>query len=151
MELTIIGLYEEQYNACSAKYDLLASGFSRSKVQLNPDDEFSETEISPIPRQKSASLGASIGNFFTSLLSVHDKSTYSNIYAEAVKRGNFVLTVDVASDDERARATEIMARHSPVEMEERSADWVRHGWRGHNPEASAQTGVSVRHKKETGG
>lgn len=27
----------------------------------------------------------------------------------------------------------------------------KHGWRGHNPEAFAQTGISVRHKKETGG
>lgn len=152
MELTIIGVYDEQQNARSAKYDLLASGFSRSRVQLNPDDEFSETPGSRMPRQKNASLDASIGNFFTSLFSVHDKSTYSNIYAEAVKRGDSVLTVDVASDDERARATDIVARHSPIQMEERSADWVRHGWRGHDPEeASSHAGASTQRKKDTGG
>lgn len=152
MELTIIGIYEEQQNARSAKYDLLASGFSRSKVQLNPDDEFSATTSPSAPSQKSASLNASIGNFFSSLFNVHGKHTYSNVYAEAVKRGDSVLTVDVVSDDQRARAKEIMARHGPAVVEERSADWIRHGWRGHNPEEdSSQAGASTQGKRDTGG
>jgi hypothetical protein len=33
-----------------------------------------------------------------------------------------------------------MRRYSPVDVDERSADWVRHGWRGHNPQASEQAG-----------
>lgn len=152
MELTIIAIYEEQQNARSAKYDLLASGFSRSKVQLNPDDEFSATTTPSTHNQKSASLNASIGNFFTSMLNVHGKNTYSNVYAEAVKRGDSVLTVDVVSDDQRALAKEIMARHDPAEIEERSADWIRQGWRGHDPdEESSQAGTSTERKKGEGG
>jgi len=152
MELTIIGIYEEQQNARSAKYDLLASGFSRSKVQLNPDDEFSATTSPAVQTQPSASLNASIGNFFSSLFNVHGKHTYSNVYAEAVKRGESVLTVDVVSDDQRARAKEIMARHGTPVIEERSADWIRHGWLGHNPEEdSSQAGTSTQRKKDTGG
>ena len=151
MELTIIGVYEDQQNARSAKYDLLASGFSRSKVQLNPDDEYSATTSHSAQSQKNASLNASVGDFFSSLFNVHGKHTYSNVYAEAVKRGDSVLTVDVDSDDQRARAKEIMARHDPAEIEERSADWIRHGWRGHNPEeASSQAGTSTQRKKDTG-
>jgi hypothetical protein len=152
MELTIIGVYEEQQNARSAKYDLLASGFSRSKVQLNPDDELSATTSPSAQNQKNASINASIGNFFSSMLNVHGKNTYSNVYAEAVKRGDSVLTVDVVSDEQRALAKEIMARHGPAEIEERSADWIRHGWRGHNPEeASSQADTSTQRKKDTGG
>jgi len=151
MELTIIGVYEEQQNARSAKYDLLASGFSRSKVQLIPDDEFSATTNAPITSQENASLNASIGNFFSSLLNVHGKTTYSNVYAEAVRRGDSVLTVDVASDEQRIRAKELMSRHDPVEIEERSATWIRHGWRGHNPEEASSQADSIQRKKETGG
>ncbi|HVK94353.1 MAG TPA: hypothetical protein VM571_06470 [Noviherbaspirillum sp.] len=152
MELTIIGVYEEQQNARSAKYDLLASGFSRSKVQLNPDDEFSATTSRSAQSQKNASLHASIDNFFNSMFNVHGKHTYSNVYAEAVKRGDSVLTVDVVTDDERALAKEIMARHGQAEIEERSADWIRHGWRGHDPEEeSSQAGTSTPPKKDTGG
>lgn len=152
MELTIIGIFEDPQNARSAKYGLLSSGFGRSVVQLNPDEEFSAaTSTSPQDR-KSTLLEAGIDNFFTSLLQSRGKSTYSNVYAEAVKRGDSVLTVDVVSDEQRALAKEIMARYSPAEIEERSADWMRHGWRGHNPEdASSPTGTSAPHKKGTGG
>lgn len=151
MEITIIGVFEKQQDARSAKYDLLASGFSRSTVQLNPDDEFSATTNPSAQNQNSASLNASIGNFFSSLFNVHDKHTYSNVYAEAVKRGESVLTVDVVSDDQRVLAKEIMARHGAAEIEERSADWIRHGWRGHNPEeAPSQADTATQRKKDTG-
>jgi hypothetical protein len=80
------------------------------------------------------------------------KNTYSNVCAEAVKRGDSVLTVDVVSDAQRALAKEIMARHSPAEIEERSADWMRDGWRGHNPEgASSQAGPAAPRKNGMGG
>lgn len=140
MELTIIGVYDEQTHARSAKYELIASGFPRGKVQLNPDHELSATRGPSIQSEKKATINGSIGNFFRSLFSIDDKSTYSNIYAEAVRRGSFVLTVDVDNDEQRARAEEIMTHHGPVDIEERSATWIRHGWRGHDPDAP-QTGI----------
>ena len=68
-----------------------------------------------------------------------DKGTYSNVYAEAVRRGNHVLTVDVDSDERRLRALEIMQRHGPVDIDQRSAEWVRHGWSGHDPQGDGQS------------
>lgn len=151
MELTIIGIYEDPQNARSAKYGLLSSGFGRSMVQLNPDEEFSAATTS-LQDRKSSSLEAGIDNLFTSLLQSGGKNTYSNVYAEAVKRGDSVLTVDVVTDAQRALAKEIMARYSPAEIEERSADWMRHGWRGHNPEdAYSQAGPAAPRKKGSGG
>jgi hypothetical protein len=41
MELTIIGEYDDLTHARSAKNDFLASGFSRSDLQLNPDHDLS--------------------------------------------------------------------------------------------------------------
>lgn len=137
MELTIIGVYEELAPARSAKNDLIASGFSSRTVQLNPDHEQATTRGPSV--QKSPTVSASIENFFRSLFSMDDKSTYSNLYAEAVRRGNYVLTVDVASEEARLQAEQIMNRYGPMDMDERSADWVRHGWRGYNPQAAAQT------------
>lgn len=108
MELTIIGMDDDRGHAQSAKNELLASGFSRSNVQLNPDHDLSATRGPSIQSEKDATLHASIGNFFRSLFSMDDKSTYSNVYAEAVRRGSYVLTVDVANDEQRVRAEEIM-------------------------------------------
>jgi hypothetical protein len=138
MELVIIGVYDDLAHARSAKNDLIASGFARGAVQLNPDHELSATRGPSV--QKAASFGASVDNFFRSLLSMDDKSTYSNVYAEAVRRGSYVLTVDVDSDEQRVLTEEIMRRFGPVDIDERSADWVRHGWRGHNPQPAQKKG-----------
>ena len=136
MELTIIGVYDDLTHARSAKNDLIASGFSRSQVQLNPDHELSATRGPSVQKEKNPTLGASIENFFRSLFSMDDKSTYSNVYAEAVRRGSYVLTVDVDSDERRVRAEEIMGRYGTVDIDERSADWIRHGWLGYNPQST---------------
>lgn len=136
MELTIIGMYDDLTHARSAKNDLLASGFSRSHVQLNPDHDLSATRGPSVQKDKNATVNASIGNFFRSLFSMDDKSTYSHVYAEAVRRGSYVLTVDVDSDEQRVRAEGIMGRYGPVDIDERSADWIRHGWLGHDPQAA---------------
>ena len=135
MVTTIIGVYDEFQHGFSAKNELLASGFSRRQVQLNPDQESSTPPGAPPPDSNDGSVRAGIGIFFRSLFGVGDKSTHSNVYAEAVRRGGYVLTVDVDDEAQRLRAEEIMNRFSPVDMEERSAEWVRHGWRGHDPSA----------------
>jgi hypothetical protein len=140
MELVIIGVYDDLAHARSAKNDLIASGFARGAVQLNPDHELSTTRGPSV--QKASTFGASVDNFFRSLLSMDDKSTYSNVYAEAVRRGSYVLTVDVNSEEQRVLTEEIMRRFGPVDIDERTADWVRHGWRGHNPQKTEKTGKS---------
>ena len=132
MELTIIGVYDEGSHAQSARNELLASGFSRRNVQLNPDPDVAPTAVQA---PQDSSVSASIGNFFRSLFGVGDKSTHSNVYAEAVRRGSSVITVDVDSDQQRVLAEEIMQRHMPIDIEERTEDWLRHGWRGHDPNA----------------
>jgi hypothetical protein len=136
MELTIIGVYDDLTHARSAKNDLLTAGFPRSHVQLNPDHDLPATRGPSVQKDKNATISASVGNFFRSLFSMDDKSTYSHVYAEAVRRGSYVLTVDVDSDGLRARAEGIMGRYGPVDIDERSEDWIRHGWLGHDPQAA---------------
>jgi hypothetical protein len=142
MELTIIAVYDDLTHARSAKNELLASGFARRDVQLNPDHELSATRGPSIQREKNATLSGSIENFFRSLFSMDDKSTYSNVYAEAVRRGSYVLTVDVDTDQLRVLAEEVMRRHGAVDVDERSAEWIRHGWRGYDPQASGQAATA---------
>jgi len=131
MSATIIGVYDEFQHAFSAKNELLASGFSRRQVQLNPDRESSV----PPPGADDGSVTGGIGIFFRSLFGVGDKSTHSNVYAEAVRRGGYVLTVDADNEEQSASVEDIMNRHHPVDIEERSGEWIRHGWRGHDPSA----------------
>ena len=147
MELTIIGVYEEWEHARAAKHELIAAGFTPRRVQLTPD-------TGPPPGGAGAAPSRdrgveAVGNIFRSLLGSDYKSTYSNVYAEAVHRGNVVLTVEVDSDEQRTRAEEIMGHHGPVDLEERSEGWIRQGWRGLDPAAftpprSAPAGIAGR-------
>jgi hypothetical protein len=134
MELIVIGVYDDLAHARAAKHELLASGFARSNVQLNPDHDLPPTRGPLVQNEKSATLSGSIESFFRSLI-MGDKSTYGNVYAEAVRRGSYVLTVDVESDARRRLAEDVMQRHGSVDIDERSAEWVRHGWVGHDPQA----------------
>jgi hypothetical protein len=147
MAIIIIGVYDDYSHGYSAKNELLASGFSRGQVQLNPDQEAAPRTGKSVPVTDDGSVSAGIGNFFRSLFGVGDKSTHSNIYAEAVRRGSYVLTVEADDDEQRVRAEEIMHRFLPVDIEERSTDWIRHGWRGHDPSV-AIGGGKVRILKE---
>lgn len=140
MEITIISVYDDHAHAQSARNELLASGFSRRNVQLNPDPESARPGAAVA---KDGSVSGGIGDFFRSMFGVGDKSTHSNVYAEAVRRGSSVLTVDVESDEQCTRAEEIMQRYGPIDIEERSSDWMRHGWRGHDPDAVRPAGSAT--------
>jgi hypothetical protein len=138
--LTVIGIYDEFGPAQSAKNEVLAAGFSWRDVQLNPDHEIQREQRSATPHTDDPSVNAGLSTFFRSLFGMGDKSTHSNVYAEAVRRGAYVLTVDVDGDEQRAQVEGIMDRFHPIGLEQRSADWLRHGWRGHDPDSGAGSG-----------
>jgi hypothetical protein len=138
MTTTVIGVYDQFGPAFSAKNALLAAGFSWTQVQLNPDHEVAPRERSANPHTDPNSVNYNISSLFTGLLGAGNSSTHSNVYAEAVRRGGYVVTVDAETDDEHERALEIVRRFTPVNLEERSSDWLRRGWRGHNPEPPAR-------------
>jgi len=149
MDLVVIGKYEDHGRALSAKHEVLASGFSRRHVQLNPDDEMSGAHSPKSAPESKTVSGSSIGDLFEAMFTTQNKSTYSNLYGDAVRRGDSVLTVEVYSENDRERVRQIMNGHGPVDIEERSIDWVWHGWLGHDPEkTSASKEGSARQGKE---
>jgi uncharacterized protein (TIGR02271 family) len=132
MENTVVGVYDSYAQAESAMNDLLASGFSRSEVRLNPEASGEQTAMTTDETQPEEH---GIGHFFRSLFGMEEHHEHRDIYAEAVRRGSCVLAVDAASDDQRERATEIMNRHDPVDIDERSAHWRTQGWSSYDASA----------------
>jgi hypothetical protein len=131
--LTVIGVYDEFEPAQGAKNEVLAAGFSWRAVQLNPDHEVHREQRSSTPHTDDPSVRAGLATLVRSFFGDADKSTHSNLYGEAVRRGAYVLTVDVDTEDQRTQVEAIMDRHHPVNLEQRSAEWLAQGWRGHDP------------------
>ncbi|RJG07596.1 hypothetical protein D3870_17770 [Noviherbaspirillum cavernae] len=125
---TVIGVYDSYTQAQNAMNELLSSGFAPDDVQLNPEQEMSvaATASGSEPHE------SRIGHFFRSLFGMEEKHPQRDAYMEAVRRGSCVLTVNAELDEQRDRATEIMNRYDPVDIEERSTFWRSQGWSGYD-------------------
>ncbi|WP_019139917.1 YsnF/AvaK domain-containing protein [Noviherbaspirillum massiliense] len=136
MENTVIAVYDSSTHAQSAMDELLNAGFSRDSVQLNPtSDRSTAGGTTAAPATHEEHHGSAIGNFFRSLFGMDDDAQHSDIYSEAVRRGSCVLAVNADSEEQRDRAIDIMNRHDPVDVDERSTQWRSQGWTGYDPNA----------------
>lgn len=139
MENTVVGVYDSYAQAQNAMNELLSAGFSRSDVQLSPE---SDTTGSTTTTTHSES-GSGIGNFFRSLFGMEEHREHGDVYSEAVRRGSCVLTVNAASDDLLDRATQIMNRYDPVDIDERTSNWKNQGWSGYDAAAPVYTSQEI--------
>src|SRR5258705_4498171 len=75
-------------------------------------------------------LGALAGGIVGALKARGMPEEQANFYAEGVRRGGTLITVNAVTDDLAQRAVEILKRHGAVDVEQRIADWKRPGWGG---------------------
>lgn len=146
MENTVVGVYDSYAQAQNAMNELLSAGFSRSDVQLSPDADGMTAGDSGGASSSAVGGGgggSSIGNFFRSLFGMEDHHEHHDIYSEAVRRGSCVLSVNAASDEQRDRATEIMNRFDPVDIDERSSHWKSQGWSRYDESAPMYTDSEI--------
>ena len=62
-----------------------------------------------------------IGNFFRSLFGSDQHADDADLYAEAVRRGGYLVTVNASSPEERHRAANIMYSFNPVDLDQRAS------------------------------
>jgi hypothetical protein len=58
----------------------------------------------------------------------------AHLYAEGVRRGGALVAVRVQSSD-RLRASELLNRHNPIDIEQRAVQWRKEGWKGFDANA----------------
>lgn len=114
--ITIVGVFDRFAPAQSAKNALLVSGFSWTKVQLNPDHEVQARSHTDNPDPGDQSVGATMGNLVRGLFGVGVRSAHGDLYGAAVRHGDYVLMADTETEQERASAEDIMRRYQPVDL-----------------------------------
>lgn len=116
MPNTLIKVFDEFAVAEEAREQLLASGFPASSVQLTSrDDEAGPVEGNFYVGNGTDNKAGGIGGVLKSLFGKDDdprdsNDPYTRDFGNAVQRGTYMLTVDANSDDESARASDIMDR-----------------------------------------
>ena len=74
-----------------------------------------------------AATGAVGLGFLGALVNLGLTEEHASCYSEGVRRGGTLLIVQ-ASEEQAARAGETLARHAPVDLNQRVAAWKADGW-----------------------
>jgi uncharacterized protein (TIGR02271 family) len=133
MGKTLVAVFDEQSKAEQALDALSKGGFADSNARLTAPENPPGGTASSRP-QRDESLGEKVAHFFG--FGEQHEATYS----EAVRRGGCVLVVDAADDAEAERASDIIERYDPVDIDERQAQWRQSGWQ---PSQAAAGGASA--------
>lgn len=127
MQRTLIAVFDNHADARSAIEELVAAGFSRPQIRLSEGDPtggasaIDGDQATEAPRG-TGSFADSIKNLLGTLFGT-DNSEHVQKYADAVTRGHHVLTLTAGDESEAARAGAIVERFSPVDIDERAAQW----------------------------
>jgi uncharacterized protein (TIGR02271 family) len=127
MQHTLVAVFDNRSDAQNAMDELLASGFSRTDVNVSSADPTGQSDSLGSPGLSGSSMsadtqdegiGSSIKNFFTGLFG-SDSDEHASRYTGAVTRGHHVLTVTTQSEPEVERAADVIERFGPVDIDER--------------------------------
>jgi hypothetical protein len=98
-----------------------------------------------------AGLGAATGGLVGALADAGIPEGEAGVYAEGVRRGGTLVTVR-AGEDMVSRATEIMNRYTPVDINQRTTEWRDSGWSGFDANAGPySTTTGAPHTGQYGG
>ena len=93
-------------------------------------------------------LGAAAGGIIGVLTESGVPKEEAAAYAESVRRGHVLVTVESENDDRANRAREIMDNSAAVDIERRVSSWRRRGWTGYNPGAEPLSADELRRERE---
>ena len=150
---TVVAVFDEYGQAQSAMNALFKEGFTHSAVKLSPADERTTTRQEALRTQKSTageSSGSGIGDFFRALFGT-DQDQHGDdagLYAEAMRRGSYLLTVEADSVQEAHRAADIMHQFNAVDINQRESGWRSSGWAGYQSDAPVLTAEEIRRDRE---
>lgn len=86
-----------------------------------------------------AVAGAATGSVVAGLVDLGMDEEEAGYYAEGIRRGGALVSVDVTSDEHTQRAEDILNRYNPVDVNERGESYRESGWTGYDEKAQPYT------------
>lgn len=141
MQDAVVAMFDAYDAAQRARDALLTAGFAQSDVHLSPSDDSDAARHAALGTAEPGEEHAShwtIGGFFRSLFGsdaddadVHPDA-HHGAYAEAMRRGSFMVSVDATGEDAQERASAILLNCDPIDIESRAQQWRSEGWSGYD-------------------
>jgi len=139
MALTLVGIFDSIVQAQDARVELLNEGLEEGQVRLTSGGSSLKAR-----RAEEDHRG-----FFARLFGFDEPDEYVGHYAEAVRRGSAVVTVDLDDDTMVDRVRSLLERNGAIDIDRRVEQWNARGYRGYEETAEPYTDDQIREERET--
>jgi len=131
MAKTLVGVFDDNASATKAVQELQNAGIQREHIRLTSNED----ERTAASGEKQGWKDRIVG-YFESLFEDEGDRSHGHHYAEAWRRGHFIVVADVESTL-MERAVEIMNRLGTVDINQRLAHWKETGYSGRYDQSHA--------------
>jgi hypothetical protein len=113
MASTIVAVYDGNVNAEAAAKELKMSGFPIESFRVEHDVNAQQESCDAVQSMHSGNRG--MMEFFASLIGPD-----AGAQSDSMRQSNSLIVVHAQNDEQADRVTEIMNRHHPIAVDERS-------------------------------
>lgn len=114
MPEVIVALYDSHAAADDVRTELVADGFPTDRVELTSRGD--EGRAGAVPGE---AFDERATRYFDTLFDADDARGYAAFFIEGLQRGGAAIAVHPRGAEEIGRASEILQRHRPIEIEGR--------------------------------
>jgi hypothetical protein len=143
MNKTVIGAFENNSEALQAKQELLSAGFTEQSVTMHYIAEPDRNTDSP---DDNPGFMDAIRSLFTWDLDDYRDENYGDHYAEAMRRGHAILTINV-DESEVEMVSDLMDDAGALDIDEKVSEWRSQGYgsgqQGDFGERTSETNTGV--------
>ena len=116
---TLTAFFRDRSDAEEATRDLIAAGIAESNVRLVPGAESDNVAATDVDAGRG--FWASLGDFF---FPDEDRA----VYAEGLRRGGYLVTVDAVTEAQHDKAVDILDDEGTIDVDEWADSWRAEGW-----------------------
>jgi uncharacterized protein (TIGR02271 family) len=141
MAITLVGIFDSVADAQDARRLLLQEGLDESMVRLTSSDTAS--------MQGGAVTTEDRRGFFARLFGLDEPDENVGHYAEAVRRGSTIVTVELDDESRASQIVSLLEESGAIDVDRRMEQWKASGYTGYDPTAAPYTADEAQEERET--
>lgn len=148
MERTIVGVFDDRNEAEQVRNQLVNLGLPSNDISISDrEGAASGAGAAGASAMTRHAHEGGIRGWFRHAFGLDDDDVTGH-YAEAVRRGSYVLCATARDDAQAERIETVMRSAGAVDIDSRAARWREQGWTGYSDEAPALSSAELAQERE---
>jgi uncharacterized protein (TIGR02271 family) len=140
---TVVGLIESRSECEKVVHDLVQEGIERNHIHVVAGDTEPEATTATGEETGFRGLLVKLGLLESRRRELGLPAEHIGYYSEGVRRGGYLVTVDVDNERETDRAVDVLEDHGAVNIEEKASEWQKSGWSGYGAVGQGRADVGT--------